>query len=1075
MADRKYRNFDFGFLNTAQDATDIGEAESPSAVNLDPDQLALGSLKYEDFSTAGDSARDYLETTMGGRRFMLGDKYRSTTYPTLSYSYSDNNFILPLPYTLCLRFKIPTSGNFVYVLGNHTGVSSATEFGQIAIVRQASNALHAYIYDSTGARVCVLASSVATDTWYDLVVTADTILETSAYQIWLNGVNVFTGTSAVASTTTPEQLHIGGNFGASAEVEVRDIQIYAGFATAAKNWNGTRGSLKLVQQTGLEYLGTDIVLIPDGYGSHNVSAIRFTVTAAAPTINSTETKGVGVVRAEASGGDYTYTLDAYTQFTNTASAQSAVTNDDLLFKNDVVIAMMFDITGDSARDQVILQGGTVGGTPVGLEIRDDQGDLKAEVYDSAGSSGLVTLSGSYGSNDKKILVAHLHVVDDASTPYRADFYYNGNLLYTYKTASALNLLNTQEQLSFLNYEYPTVSNNTHVFKIYSFVVANIDAEYREAEWNVAASWDGTIGYFDEYGTRLLSCDDGDLENNEEGVDVSYTGSPSVVAASSDDGPSDAFKVNDNLTPNKPIAPTVTLVDNLNIAETGKPTGANLSVRANRNYDGPESLVIEITRISLGFAPRGLYWKYAGSDHVNQLYSASTFNLPHNIQVDLDGSFTDPFPGTWTISITATDLLDGDYGYRTVAVWASDELDPKTEVHSIPSDPAYVKIRNINSAGERISSLVPKLTLPPIQPGYPDYISRYDIYRKDPDSDEYYKIGEWRGRGDEGTFVDVEPLSSLPSVELMDVDGDEDFSTINEAIGNTSGTFTKIFNKDNRLWVVPTTRQDLLLYSRPGDWWGWRRENSFSFNGNIVEVALVRDPTVISGLLTTVVFTTKGIYHIVGEGTQDSPYTLLPTVGGDDFTNVETFPSTVVNANGAVMLATKSSDGGYDTGSYGQKIYQYDLQNLVEVSGRVRESVGSGTPVNAGLLGGDKYIYRKTATTGLVYHKDARAWVSFDEGVTGWSWTSKKFDVTRGQQGTVGSAKQFKVDYKGDVTITFYMKPYGKDTPVSKSVSLSSVSRTMYQNVLPANMGEQWYFKVEGASSTDEVYNFWFVQ
>ena len=142
-----------------------------------------------------------------------------------------------------------------------------------------------------------------------------------------------------------------------------------------------------------------------------------------------------------------------------------------------------------------------------------------------------------------------------------------------------------------------------------------------------------------------------------------------------------------------------------------------------------------------------------------------------------------------------------------------------------------------------------------------FADRIDLYRKDPDSDDFVKIFEHRQLSPyvlEDNFL----VTELPRIEFLKTENDETFSTINEAIGNDSGNYFMLFNKDNRLWTVPSDRKDLLLYSRENDWWGWKRENSFSFNGDIVDVVAIRDINVVNGESTLVVFTTKGIYHIL---------------------------------------------------------------------------------------------------------------------------------------------------------------------------------------------------------------------
>jgi len=430
-----------------------------------------------------------------------------------------------------------------------------------------------------------------------------------------------------------------------------------------------------------------------------------------------------------------------------------------------------------------------------------------------------------------------------------------------------------------------------------------------------------------------------------------------------------------------------------------------------------------------------------------------------------------------VTVQATKLVDGSYTYKLVAIRKAD-MSPAVEVASLPSDAISVEVKNLDETGKRIANDVPLLNLPPVLVGHPDRVDRIDIYRKDPDAEEFVKVGEYTLGGSLEPWVDDNSILDLPKVELLDEGNDENFSTIDDAIGNSSGNYSMVFNKDSRLWVVPTDRKDLLLYSRAFDWWGWNRENSFSVNGNITNVAILRDPTVVSGLQTLVVTTTKGIYHITGDGTEAAPYALIPMFGGDGFTDLEVAESSMVTTNGAIMLMTKSSDGGYETGTYGQKIYEYDLQKLTEVSGRIRGDVaisGTGTVSYANISGGDKYILKKAdQTEGVVYHRDARGWIKYDNTESGWKWTSKHFPREMMSRGNPAFARQLKIDYIGDITLTFYFEKAQEGDISSKVVSLSSSGqRREWQNALPASMGRKWWMTLEG-DATSKVYGFWFV-
>jgi hypothetical protein len=202
-------------------------------------------------------------------------------------------------------------------------------------------------------------------------------------------------------------------------------------------------------------------------------------------------------------------------------------------------------------------------------------------------------------------------------------------------------------------------------------------------------------------------------------------------------------------------------------------------------------------------------------------------------------------------------------------------------------------------------------------------------------------------------------------------------------------------------------------------------------------------------------------------------------GGDGYTDFEVGANSLLNANGTVMLMTKSSDGTYDKGTYGQKVYEYDLQKLTEVSGRIRGATpltGTGDLTYANLIGGDKYVMKKAdQTQGLVYHRDARGWVFFDSSEAGWTWTSKHFPRQVMSRGNPSFARQLKVDYEGYVTLTFYIEQRQEGDIKKIEIELSSpAQRREWQNTMPPGMGRKWWMSFEGDVNS-KVYGFWFIQ
>jgi hypothetical protein len=602
---------------------------------------------------------------------------------------------------------------------------------------------------------------------------------------------------------------------------------------------------------------------------------------------------------------------------------------------------------------------------------------------------------------------------------------------------------------------------------------------------------------------------GDLRDNQQDVINATTGSPLAIAASTfNDIPTLIDKVNDGRGPVTPDVPTLSMesdfeIDDSTFATQGQPE-LSLEVQPGKSYNGPEEATIIIRNVATTTSSFSSSWRLGfeykadGQTKFKKVfgdYGDAYVNINYNLRVVLDdsvdpstytGTPTGPPPDEYTLYAKSTEVLDGKYQYRVVGVRTSFVV-PEQEILSIPSKSVQIAINNIDAGGERKANNVPVVTIPAANPGYPNYTDRVDLYRKDPDSDQFVKVAENKSLGPI-VFRDKTPLTELPRVEFLPNEKTELFSKINEAIGNPSGTFEKVINKDNRVFLVPTDRQDLILYSDENAWWQWKRENTFRFNGNIVELSLVRDTTVLSGQQTLVVSTTTGIYHLIGNGTEESPYEVLPVLGGDGFTDLEVMPSSQINANGDIFLMTKSASGAYDEGAYGQKVYQYDLQKLIEISGRIRGSDaldGTGGLEFANLIAGDKYLLKKTdSDNGLVYHKDARGWLYFNTTESGWKWTSKFFTRDVMSRGSVevpteetavnpAAAKQFKVDYIGSITVRFYFED-GAGDERKLEVNFSSVGlRREFQNVMPSGMGRKWRLEIEGDSAS-EVFGFWFV-
>jgi len=432
-------------------------------------------------------------------------------------------------------------------------------------------------------------------------------------------------------------------------------------------------------------------------------------------------------------------------------------------------------------------------------------------------------------------------------------------------------------------------------------------------------------------------------------------------------------------------------------------------------------------------------------------------------------------GNYTVSQPS--LTDGTYTYLQVAV-KNTSIDPVQDVEGLASASATLEIKNFNDLGVRVDSVQPSTEYPTATFAY-TYVDEVWLYRKGIDDDEFIRVHVFESGGSSpaNDFDDNSLASELVSLRVLKSADDNGFPELNGAIGNTSLTFDKIFEKDNRIWALPTDRKDLLIYSRQSDWWGWPRANAFSFEGDIVDITFTRDPTTVGGEFTMVVFTTNGIFHITGNGSQDKPYVLFPAIR-----NITVEQNSVVDMNGVIMFMTSSTTGDYDDGAYGQKIYEYNLQNVTEVSARVKTTplITSTAGIQfAEMIGSDKYIIKKTGVDEtLLYHRDVQGWVEVDatiEATGAWTWTSKQLTPNVMDRFNMSYARKFKVDIQGSIEFRFIVLGEGTNG-IQKTITLtpSGFLRQEFIQRLPSLKGRKWQLVITAKSVGAVLYDFYFV-
>lgn len=1112
MADRRYRPVNFGFLNTAQDSTDIGEFESPNATNLDPDELALGALKHQQFEADTKTLRDFQETSFAGRRFFLGEPDLFTSYVD-GQDYRSVELISvrhDLPYAIVLRVRVSSDG---FICGNRTFAGTETFVGTFHF-QVDGGALKFFRYDGAAYSSITLDPAIATGVWHDVVI-AQTGTVATAY---LNGQQA--GTMALAGLVTG----LNGfqfSFGYASDItgctcDVSEFAIVAGAPETPWAWTGSADRGKL-RSLGI----ADPVIIfatRDGSGVDNFQGLEFAPVGSAPTTTLTENKGEDKLYAEVSDAPRTVVHPAFTTLESAddggggTTLRHRITDTDIeLPTNNCYVAFDFRLNSYTGSKTIDALGFWDGAATAGISTRFAFGTNTLEVLirTSAGTTTPEVLPSVEAGRTYRVVLAFEDVSTVSNSRYRFEAFVDGKIEAFYETSNSLDILGISEALLQGDFALPAGGPYSATYTMKNVVVGG--------NWNTniprrqLGEWDGSVEFFSDVSDVKFSTENGDFDANDQGISTSVpsgsaplvaTGGSSVVATQTLDA------VADDEGPTVPQVLQTSVEEFLEIDDgqlaSASPTSGTpafnpkLTVIEGRAYNGPEDATIvfgsiEVLTSSFSTVNRNIAVTYRVDGQsgfpnvVSLLTNTGTIKLNHyNLQLSVDIDNTHTFTAGYTCQVKSPTLLDGKYQYRAVAVRESD-TSPKVQIESTPSDIADINLNNLDAAGQRVANNIPVITIPPAAPGYPDYVDRVDLYRKDPDSDEFVKIFE-HSQVSAYPFRDNSLITELPRIEFLQTESDETFTTINEAIGNTSGNYSLLLDKDNRLWTVPSDRKDLLLYSRENDWWGWKRENSFSFTGDVIDAVPIRDINVVNGESTLVVFTTKGIYHIVGSGTPDSPYTRVPMFGGDDQSNIDMYQGSALPFNGSIFFLAKSSDGLYETGAYGQKVYEYNLQQLTELSGRIKKtSTLNGDGVTgetnemeyASLIGGDKYVMKKlTNDTCLVYHKDARGWMTYSSVLTDpdnrWIWTSKTFDRMARERGTIADATRLKIDYKGDLKIRLYT--YTSDVEylfqAPNGIELSSASRTIWENMLPATMGEQWKFQLEGTPDT-EVYNMWF--
>jgi len=798
LADRRYRPVNFGFLNTAQDSTDIGEFESPNATNLHPDELALGALKHQQYSGEG-TLKDFTQTTMGDRRFFIGDSSQAdrsyTEYGGGDQFTSSLNYTFPTAisnniYAHVVAFDINISSSADgFILGNTT-ISTPVASGQLQVTTDTTGTdkLVFSFYDGTGVATGDIVE-YNLDQWYRVVIVHNFSVS-RGYSVYVDGKLAVDVAGISAGIGDAEKLMLGDTGNSGLTFRMRNLLVARRRSTTPGNFDGTVASLGFEDD-----LSEILISSRDGSGAGNDQESPFTKSGA-PTSSPNESSVTdGALLFEVDGGartaDYRgYTRQTYSNIANTASLCAR----DLTFESDLYIGfyirledLTFVGTPAFTRNMIHFETSGAPGTATGFRLELLDNDLRVRFEDDLGSWFTNTIRSPYLSGDG--FYVSIIIRDQSTTSdnlQTATTYVDGQVVSELtQTVAGRTWALQGSSVRFAYASTVTVDTGTytHQSSFRDLIVGNLrptgDVEKLSAWAGESAIAEGNVNI-------LLSSLTGSLVDSDQGFTESTPATfsvPEYVTPASITGLavlSDLVAANDGpVTPLKPAGRVEEFleVDDANLRAATAATGSfidapRLEVRSGKTYNGPEDASIVIGPISYTTATKGnrsyLQYRVDGqSGYPQRVYfnvAQDAFVLNHyNLQVTIDTAATFTVAGGYSCQVKSPALIDGRYQYRVISVRSSG-LDPQIEVESTPSELLEVNVNNIDAAGQRVANSLPLISVPAASPGYPDFSDRVDLYRKDPDSDEFVKIFEHSGRS-KHDFRDNASITNLPRIEF----------------------------------------------------------------------------------------------------------------------------------------------------------------------------------------------------------------------------------------------------------------------------------------------------------------------
>jgi hypothetical protein len=420
------------------------------------------------------------------------------------------------------------------------------------------------------------------------------------------------------------------------------------------------------------------------------------------------------------------------------------------------------------------------------------------------------------------------------------------------------------------------------------------------------------------------------------------------------------------------------------------------------------------------------------------------DVGYSVNLAMDSALSYSSGDTYTFDVAQDLLEDGDYFYSVSEVTHIKGKD----IESLYSTVETARIRNENNLGALVSYGRPLITVAR------DVANDKWVYRKGPRDEEWYRIAIVSSGSGDAEFVDNILTSSLIDTRIIEDLNPVSMATLLDAADSTSWGY--IFEKDNRLWAVPSQKKDVVFYSEPLEWWRWTKANSIGFNGDFRGTASLRDSNNVSVQNTAVFVTSSGLYNVYGNGSDDEPYVRVTHEA-----NFGTVQDSLVKANN--MLYMISDGTSYQDGEWGRKLYSYDLTRLEELSGIVQNSdpfVDNAKTISyVNQIGGNKLKILMSDNTMMIYHIKADGFGESNtttETNSDWHIRTATFHPSFAFNGKFHNVDKFRMEWNGSIDIEWFVE--GQSQGVT---TYTNASRGWDEFMLPGLFGGNCSLDIKG--------------